>query len=599
MLAELSITNFAIMDSLRVSFGPGLNVLTGETGAGKSILLDAITTLLGERATADVVRTGAERAIVEGVFDVGRLPASHPAVAAENEDESLSATLTSLDLAPEDGMLILGREITRAGRTLARVNGRTAPVSVLQRIAASLVDIHGQGAHLALLRPERHVFYLDRYAGTEELRAQVAAQVGELRETVRELDRLRHDEREIARRVELLRFQVDDITATDPQPGELESLEVERRRLANAERLRVSAALAREALLGDERETSGAQDLIAGAGQALDDLLRLDPSLGGTRDLLEQAAALLDDAAANLRDYLDTVASDPERQAEVEERWDALSRLRRKYGATIEDILAYGAEAARELDELEHREARIGDLDDRAEHLRQRIGKLADQLSRKRYEAATRLGRAIERELADLNMRRARFSVEFRREEAPDGVPMPGPDGATVRYACGLSGVDHVEFLIAPNPGEGLKPLSRIASGGETSRLMLALKTILAHADAVPILIFDEIDAGISGQSGQTVAEKLWELGRTHQVLCVTHLAQIAALGDTHIRVAKEMAGDRTHTTVTPLNPRARAEEIALLLGGSTSKAALANARDLLERGATWKAQVANAPASA
>lgn len=640
MLLELSISNFAIIDHLRVSFDPHLNVFTGETGAGKSIIVDAISALVGERTTTDVVRAGSDRASVEGVFDVSALLAPHTNVTAlppvtrragtgandgndgadeeAAEVETLASVLAQLGIEPEDGSLILTREVLATGRGIARINRRAVPISGLQRIARFLIDIHGQSAHLELLRPEQHVFYLDRYAGTEDLRGQVADLVGEWRAARREIDRLRRDEREIERRVELLRYQVDEIEAARLRPGELDELEGERRRLANAERLGELCATVHGVLAGDsDADTVGALDLLATAQRSLQELLRLDDSLREQEGTLDQALYLLQDVSSSVASYQDEVAADPQRQAEVEERLDLLSKLRRKYGATVEEILAYAASASEELDGLTHREERISELQQREDELKASIGALGGQLSRRRQAASERLSAEMERELNELNMHRARFQVRVAQRPDADGVPADlrgelvaqergkqnghgrraahdarsasAGDAATATYAFGPTGIDDVEFLIAPNPGEPFKPLARIASGGETSRLMLALKTILSQADIVPILIFDEIDSGISGRSGQVVGEKLWQLGRTHQVLCVTHLPQIAALGDRHYRVAKASDASRTTTQVTDLSQGGRVAELSQMLGGASTAAARANAEDLLTRGATWK----------
>ena len=589
MLLELNITDFAIIERLRMTLGPGFNVFTGETGAGKSIIVDAIAALVGERMVADVVRAGSERATVEGVFDVAEMLAGEQARAGgqgDSDGSSLGAALAELGIEVEDGMLILGREMTSTGRGLARVNGRTAPLSTLQRLSSALIDIHGQSAHLALLKPERHIFYLDRFAGLDGARAEVTALYGEWRATRRELERLRADERAIERRMELLRFQVDEIAAANLKPGEVEELERERRMLTNAERLGELTAAAYAALRGSEDgDERGALDLLAEARHSLTELLRLDETLAGQGETLEQALFLLEDVASAARDYQDQVMADPARLVEVEERLDLIGRLRRKYGATIEETLAFAGEAARELDTLTNREERAAELQQGEERLRARIGVLAGKLSTRRAKAARDLARAMEGQLDDLNMRKARFEARMTRRPDPDGVLA----GEEARVAFGATGIDQVEFLLAPNPGEGLKPLARIASGGETSRLMLAIKTILTGADATPTLIFDEIDAGISGRAGQVVGEKLWALGRAHQVLCVTHLPQIAALGDRHLQVSKALTGERTTTSVSSLDDGAREEELAQMLGGASTNASRANARDLLTRAQTWK----------
>ncbi len=604
MLIELTITDFAIIDALHLRFGPHLNVFTGETGAGKSIIVDAISALVGERVGSDVVRSGSERAIVEGVFDVGHLLAQESVPTASkksvdnddagddtqgNESETLTQTLSDLGVEVEDGTLILTREIARSGRGIQRVNGRATPLSTLQRIAAYLIDIHGQSAHLAILRPEQHVYYLDRYAATEELRRRVADLVSEWRATRRELERLQQDERELERQRDLLQFQVDEITAAKLRPGELDTLERERTMLVNAERLGELCVAVHSALAGDETgDASGALDLLATAQRALGDLLRLDDSLREQLGELEQALYLAEDVATAVRAYQEDVAADPQRQAEVEERLDLLSKLRRKYGSTIEDILAFAEESSQTLDTLSHREERIADLQHNELSIRERIGVVASDLSQRRQSAGQLLGAAMERELDDLNMQRARFQTEIVQRQAEDGAPVP-LDGRSASWAFTATGIDSVEFLLAPNLGEPLKPLARIVSGGETSRIMLALKTILSQADAVPILIFDEIDAGISGRSGQVVGEKLWVLGQGHKVLCVTHLPQIAAMADTQFRVSKALSSNRTTTQVELLPPAERTKELAQMLGGARTSASQANAADLLKRADAWK----------
>jgi DNA repair protein RecN (Recombination protein N) len=611
MLIELTITNFAIIDALRLTLEPDFNVFTGETGAGKSIILDAISALVGERVGAEVVRAGADKAVIEGLFDVSvAAPAPEEAHGerfsddsgqagdeGREEEETIASILNTYGVEPESGMLILTREIGANGRSVARVAGRAVPVAVLQRLAAHLVDIHGQGDHLTLLRPAQHLFFLDRYANTVELRGEVALLVSQLRAAQRDLARLEKDDQEFERRLDLLRFQVDEIAAARPTPGELDSLEQERRRLASVERLGELASVAHTALAGDEAgEAPGAVELLTTAQRALGDLLRLDSTLASDAESLAQAVALAEDVAASVRAYQDELIVDPQRQAEVEERWDLLARLRRKYGATIEEVLAYGASAAEELNTFTRREERASELRALETALLAQIGEMAGLLSARRQAAGARLAQALERELDQLNMRKARFEIAITQTVDPGGAPVVHasrprsaklaiPDG---RYAFSSNGIDGVEFRIAPNPGEPFKPLAKTASGGETSRLMLALRTVLARADAVPVLIFDEIDAGISGKTGHAVGEKLWELARTHQILCVTHLPQIAAFGDAHFSVAKEVDDLRTRTTVTRLSGEQRVEELSQALG-ARSAAARANASETLQRAEAWK----------
>jgi DNA repair protein RecN (Recombination protein N) len=554
------------------------------------------------------VRAGAERAVVEGIFDVrgavraeGDAPPStgseEAADADEEHEDTIAGILSAQGVEPEDGMLILAREVATNGRSVARVAGRAVPVAVLQRLAAHLVDIHGQGDHLTLLRPAQHLYFLDRYASTVDLRGEVGLLVGEARATQRDLARLERDDQELERRLDLLRFQVDEITAARLTPGEIESLEQERRRLASVERLGELASAAHSALVGDETgEAPGAVELLATAERALGDLLRLDSALEEHAASLAQAAALADDVAAALRAYQDELIVEPGRQAEIEERWDLLMRLRRKYGATVENILAYADSAAEELDTYSRREERLSELREYQAALLGQIGEKAALLSTRRQEAATRLATAMERELDQLNMRKARFEIAISQTADSDGAPVAGlarkksrpTDIPAGRYAFSATGIDTVEFRIAPNPGEPFKPLAKIASGGETSRLMLALRTVLARADAVPVLIFDEIDAGISGKTGQAVGEKLWELARAHQILCVTHLPQLAAFGDAHFSVAKEVDDLRTRTLAQRLSGEQRIDELAQLLG-ARSTAARANAKELLQRAEAWK----------
>ncbi len=610
MLTELTITDFAIIDRLELRLNPRFNVFTGETGAGKSIILDAVSALLGEKLGVEVVRSGAERATVYGVFATGTLPSvrqsqnngaipaeenDHLAVpqaseAADSQEQQadprllLAQLLSDYGLEAENGELILSREIHRSGRSTARINQRPVPLQVLQQVGGLLVDIHGQSEHLTILRPEQHINYLDRYAEAMPLRAQVAALVTEWRAARRELITLQQNERELERRIELLRFQVEEITQAKLQPNEVEEMERERRVLNNAERLAQLCAGIHSAL-SEAEDGQSATDLLKGARHAMEELVRLDPSMQEYNAALEEIIYRLEDVAMSVRSYQESVEADPARLAEIEERLDLIARFRRKYGSTVEEILKYAEDAAAELDRYQHREERMAELQARDEALRQQIGQIAGRLSQIRSAAAVRMAEAMERQLDDLNMKRARFKVEIRQQYASDGAPAQlEPGGPIESYAFTTTGIDRVEFLIAPNPGEPFKPLGKIASGGETSRLMLALKSILSAADATPTLIFDEIDSGISGRSGQIVGEKLWNLTANHQVICVTHLPQIAAFGDAHFNVAKEVYGDRTITQVRALGYEQRTIEIGQMLGGALTDTSRRNAEELLQR---------------
>lgn len=616
MLHELTITDFAIIQQVRLKLAPGLVIFTGETGAGKSIVLDAIGGLLGDRLGADMIRAGAPRAVVEGVFVLPWMPvilaemadkdgATAEEKATPDEDgagrpdphRELARLLREHGLEGDDDTLIITREVAISGRSTARVNGRAVPLGVLARLGALLVDVHGQGAHLELLRSEQHVNYLDRYAETLVPRQELAREVRAWQGLKRELQSLRTDERELARRAELLRYQAEEIEGARLEPDEIAALEHERTVLANAERLHETSELAHAALSGDESgETPGALALIATAQHALRDLVRLDPSLEETRAAMDDAIFRLEDVMAALRDYRDAAEADPERLAEIEDRLDRITRLRRKYGATVDEVLAFAAQARAELEGIEHRDERIASLEARIERERTALGAAAHRLSGQRHAAATRMAVAMEEALETLSMRRARFVVDLATQPHADGVPIPGTDGAEQRIAITATGVDRVEFLIAPNPGEPPRPLARIASGGETARLMLALKSILAAADTTPILIFDEVDAGISGLTGQIVGEMLWRLGHAHQVICVTHLPQIAAFADQHWHVAKRIADDRTSTIVTELDAPGRTLELAQMLGGLATETAARNAAELLDRAAALKQDASPAP---
>ncbi len=568
MLVELNIKNFAIIDELNLRFSPGFNVLTGETGAGKSIIIDAVSTLLGGRAESEYIRAGTDESWIEGIFHL---------------NEAMQAAI--LPLLKEDGLegeddetLILAREIRRSGRNICRVNGRAVSLSTLERIARRLVDIHGQSEHLSLLRVREHVNLLDRYAGLWPLRSRVADKVSALRQVQRELGELLRDERELARRADLLEYQVQEIAAARLKVGEEKELEAERNRLANAERLTELTDEAYRALAEGEEGQASAIDLLGLVVRNLTSLERVDPSLEEQRRVAEELHYQLEDLVQSLRTYRDQVEYDPVRLRQVEERLDLIHSLKRKYGDSIEEVLAFGRAARRELEAITHSEERVEELQAEEERLLHEIGDLAAQLSARRREAGDRLAAAIEAELADLNMERARFGVSIEQSEDANGVWV-----GDKRYAFDSTGIDRVEFLVAPNVGEPLKPMVKIASGGETSRLMLALKTVLSAADETPTLIFDEIDQGIGGRVGGIVGHKLWSLSPKHQVLCVTHLPQLAGYGDAHYRVEKKVVGGRTVTCVQELDVDGRLEELAQMLGTAT-EITRQSAQEILEK---------------
>jgi DNA repair protein RecN (Recombination protein N) len=600
MLLELTIENFAIIERIGVSFAPGLIVLTGETGAGKSIMVDAINALLGARAGAEVIRTGATVARIEGVFalpadgsefrgESSESPGDMELGPLDSELSPLRAVLAEAGIDPEEDTLILAREIQRGGRSIARVNGRAMPASFLEQIGHQLVDLHAQSEHVSLARRAEQINYLDRFAGTWSLRTAVADRVAHLRRVRREIEMVETQSRDAARRSDLLRYQINEIEeAALKEEEEEEELTLERTILGSAEKL---AALATEAYatLRENEQGPAALDALGQAVRLLGELAAIDPSLDSVRDAAEGALYQLEDQATALRQYREGVEFNPERLEQIEERLALLRTLQRKYGASIEDVIEFQRQASEELAQIESSEEQLEALRARAAELRTEIGRLAGNLSARRAAAAAALQLAVEAELADLNMARARFAVDLHRVPDPDGVPLDGVG----MVAFDATGVDRVEFLIAPNAGEAPKPLAKIASGGETSRIMLALKTVLSRADAIPTLIFDEVDAGIGGKTGRVVGEKLAALARRHQVVCVTHLPQIAAYGDQHLHVTKDDSTGHTRTLVEALDHARRETELAQMLGGRLTEAARSNARDLLAAAAAWSERAA------
>ncbi len=552
MLTELRITNFAIIDQLEIRFPAGLVILTGETGAGKSIILDAIEALVGARAEITNIREGAERASLEAVFQLN-----------EHNRSAITHILTAEDLLDDPDSVTLGREIRREGRTVARVNGRAVNVSLLREIGAHLVDIHGQSEHLSLLNIKKHLSLIDRFAVTSDLLEDYKNSYRSWQGIRRELDQLRKLERDADRRTELLSFQIDEIEAAKPLVGEELELKEERNRLANAENLAEYGRTTLNLLDEASPEMPGISDLVGQVVHALHGLTRIDGSQATLAEQADSLAVQVNELSRDLRNYLDHIEYNPRRLEVVEERLELLHTLQRKYGGSIEAVLAYAHKGREELDRITHATERIEELSVQEKQIHLVLAEKAQRLSVQRQQSAQTLSAAVEKELIDLSMEGARFEVSFDIQSDMQGLALE--NGQTARFD--ETGIDQVEFLIAPNPGEGLKPMVKIASGGETSRLMLALKRVLAQADEVPTLIFDEIDQGIGGRIGFVVGEKLWHLARDHQVLCVTHLPQLAAFGDQHLRVSKQVHNGRTLTLVEALALDGRRSELAQMLG--------------------------------
>ena len=567
MLTELHIQNFAIIDKLDLRFDSGLIILTGETGAGKSIILDAVVMLIGGKADTTFVRTDSDAAFVEAVFHL-----------TGPEKEAVHFVLNREELMDDPNYVVLMREVRKEGRSVARINGRTVNVGLLKELGALLIDIHGQAEHLSLLDPRAHLGLLDRYA-------EVVQPLGDYRQTYhsilnlrRELADLRKAQSDSDRRIEMLTYQSEEIESARLKVGEDEELRKERDRLANAESLAENAQEALAILDEGSPETPAATDLIGQAAQALATLAKID---AGQVELSNQAEILLEtisDVVHTLRDYLEEIEFNPKRLDAVEERLDLIHSLNRKYGGSIPTVLAYGADARKQLETITGAADRINELEMQEANLLEKLAKKGMTLSEKRKSAAVKMSKGIEAELNDLKMQSARFNVDFQTK--PDVNGAPTQSGA--RIAFDQNGFDRVEFLIAPNPGEGLKPLAKIASGGETSRLMLGLKNILAKADEVPSLIFDEIDQGIGGRVGMVVGHKLWNLSRTHQVFCVTHLPQLAVFGDQHYQVQKLVDNGRTLTKVDKLEGEPRLLELSQMLG-EVGEGTLRSAHELLQ----------------
>lgn len=565
MLVELRIRDFAVVESAALEFGPGLNVLTGETGAGKSIIIDALTAAAGARASSDLVRTGAAAARVEARFD----PESAPAAARWLANQGMA-----------DGELVVAREIASDGRSRAWINGRPATVGMLRELGELLVEVMGQHESQRLLWPQTHLEVLDAFGGTplQSLRREVAERV-QRREALRaERAALVTGERERLARVDLLRHQVQEIDAARPQPGEDDALQARRTRLANAERLAAAASGAYAALY--EHEAGAAVDRLGQARSMLRDAAGIDATLAPVASRLEALAAELAEVAHELAGYRERIEDRSDELAAVGERLALLHSLRRKYGDTLDGVLAYRDRAADELARLDAGDARLAEIGPELEAIDRDLAERCARLSAMRRAAGARLEEVVHQEFELLDLGRARLTVAIGRDLDPEGIPVNGD-----RVAVGPAGVDRVEFLLAPNPGEETRPLARIASGGELSRVMLALRHVLAASGDVPVVVFDEVEAGIGARTASAVGRVLLAAAHRRQVLVITHLAEIASLGDQHYWVSKEVVRGRTVVRVQALSSKERTEEIARMLSGRVpTPIAREHAAELLAR---------------
>ena len=562
MLSRLHIESFALIEKAEIEFGPGLNVITGETGAGKSILLGALNSILGATASADLVRTGDERSTVEGLFELA-------------EGSRAIAALEDVDL--EDGELILRREIRTSGRSRASANGVSLPLKKLQTLGSSLVDLHGQHEHQSLLDIALHRHFLDETAGLTELAQQVAEAFESHRAAERKRLELENEQASLDKESELRQFQLEEIRRIAPQEGEEEALEAEVRVLENQASLVDTAQQLCDVLYEGE---SCIVDELGRARRALGQMADTDPSLAPCTERIDEYIAGVSDLASSLATYARGLEGDPERLAWVRERLEALRLLRRKYGCTAADVLSLADDLERSEEHSESLRRKIDKAESWYEEATAQLTDLCLQLSTRRNQACEPLARNVEKRLLSLGMSHAAFEVRLRRTEDPEGVVVD--DGR--RFIADEGGLENVEFFVSANPGEELRPLARIASGGEISRIMLVLKEIIADRDLVSTLVFDEIDAGISGRVATAVGKRLQQLARSHQLIVITHLPQIASVADHHLAVRKQIRNGRALTEVCLLEGSERADEIANLLGGeSVSTTARKHAAEMLK----------------
>lgn len=555
MLSELRIVNFALIEQLSLQFQSGFTVLTGETGAGKSLLIDAIALLVGGRASTDQIRSGEDEAQLEASF---HLSDSHP----------LLQRLRSQDIIGQhESELILRRVLSRSGRHRVYLNGSLCPLRVLEELGGTLVDIHGQHEQQSLLAPVKQLDALDAFGRLYEIRGRYEQTYQGWKELRTQLDALQHEGVDRARLEDMLRFQAQEIEQAGLLPDEEERIRHERQRLVHAYRLR---ELAHEAYVELQADEQAVLSRLGRIGRTLAELAQTDPTMGDCEQAATESAIQLKELAGRLRDYAEQLEADPDRLAVVEDRLDLIQQLKKKYGGSVEAVLATGRRVQEELQLLDNREERTAELTARLDEGARRLRTFAQQLSKKRMDAATRMTTLVGEELVALKMEQAIFQATVSSDESDEGL--------------GPAGRDRVEFLLSSNLGEPPRPLGRVASGGELSRIMLALKTVLAEMDQVPVLVFDEIDTGVGGAVAAAMGTRLRKLGAFHQVFCITHLPQVASQAEHHLLVEKGQESQRTSTSVKALKGMGREEEIARMLGGLTiTKKVRETAAELIE----------------
>lgn len=537
MLAELSIKNFAIIETLTTSLKKGLTVLTGETGAGKSVIIDAIHLLVGGRGSIDYVRHGEERAEIEGLFLIEN---GHPCFE--------KAAQFGIEI--EEGMVVLQRMVYKTGKNVCRINGKLVTISTLREIGATLIDIHSQHEHQDLMNEQKHIHLLDQYGGQDIQHALLEYKnvFEEFEKTEKALKRLNQNEQEMAQRLDLLKFQWNEIQDAQLKMNEDVELEKEKRKLANFERLYESLQITYDSLRGDEKGL----DWLSLAMNHIQEAAELDKNLGSVSESVMNSYYILEDTVTTIRSHLDSLEYNPERLNEIEQRLNEIHRLKRKYGKTVEEILEYASKIEEEIEEIENRESHIEQLMKQKELLDKDLQIEAENVSILRKKVAQTLTDSIHQELKELFMDKTVFEVRFQRSE---------------HYK--KDGTDQIEFYLSTNPGEPLKPLSRVASGGELSRIMLALKSIFSRHQGVTSIIFDEVDTGVSGRVAQAIGEKIFKIAYHSQVICISHLPQVAAMADTHMHIDKKIEGNRTKTEINELNETNRMKEIARMISGA------------------------------
>lgn len=567
MLRMLNIRNFALIDHLSLDFSSGLNILTGETGAGKSIIVDAINLILGGRALDEQVRSGENQAIIEAWFDL-------------DSEGVIAEIIRNLGINSSEEGLLVRREINRGGRSRSFINDSLIAQATVLKTGENLVDIHGQHSHQSLLYTDRQLDLLDDFGGLRKLQEDCAVGYQRWQKLASTLEQMTSDEREKARQLDLLDFQMKEIDEARLHPGEEEELIAERTILTNAEKLYQNISQAYQILYEMENRES-VIDRLAEIINCLQVVTSID---GRSKSWLEEVNSCrltLEEISHLLRDYQEKIEFNPQRLEEIEERLDLIHRLKKKYGDSIPEILRYREQIGQQREKLVHREEELGEIRKELEKVTSELHEFATNLSRRRQNIARELEKKVEEELKSLGMEKARFSVSITRKEDPQGLVML--DGK--RWELRSRGIDRIEFLLSPNPGEELKSLAKIASGGELSRIMLALKSILAGVDRIPTLIFDEVDVGIGGHIAQVVGKKLSVLGGSHQVICITHLPQIASFARTHYRVEKKPSGKRILTRVEKLESEERIKEIARMLAGEEITAVtLQHAREMWQQ---------------